>query len=278
MVMSDCGIEMPRSLNDTGRIYVNQGYDISNSPYRIEVQSIFCDAPTIELNFTNITIKKKGIVIGSGTYFVGGGHQLFDNDNLCIALNWFNCSGTPWVAFRAWWKITNIKELVTNLTDNEFLIKAVVGINFEYLGKYPEGNNWVFQFNKIGEYIELGIAAGLAKFVQANFKTIAALLATWGVVSIVWFWRDAVTKKEEVKGEISDDVRDVITKILQDPTLTPEQKVILIEEVLRRATYKEPLSLSTVALAGIIVVGSALLLLSILDRKKTTPRLRGRKT
>lgn len=138
-----------------------------------------------------------------------------------------------------------IKELVTNLTTDENLIKAsiiltgTVADDYTYVGKYTEGINTVFQFRVVKgvDYAEFGAGAGLSNFITANWKSIASLLALLGVASIVWAWRDSITKNVDVQGKISDDIKDNITEILADKTLTAEQKSALISEVLKAVKY-----------------------------------------
>ncbi len=171
-----------------------------------------------------------------------------------------------------------IKELVTNLTDNEDLVKASqfftgsVCEKYTYLGKYREGNSTVFkfQFEKTCTAAEMGAGGGLANFIAANWKSIASLLALLGVGAIVWMWRDAVTKQVEVQGKISDNTTSNITKVLNDSTLTPDQKSRLIEEILK-SNYVAPKGLDDIIqnLAYvIIIVVVGLILIEFLKQRK----------
>ncbi len=173
-----------------------------------------------------------------------------------------------------------IKELVTNLTDNETLVKAAVFstapdiYTYTYLGKYREGNNTVFKFEykkPAIDYVEFGAGAGLANFVAANWKSIASLLALLGVASMVWMWRDAVTKQVEVQGKISDNTKSNLDSVLNDRTLTSDQKAALIEEILKSGKYKDPNSLDDLVqnltyLIAIVVV--AFIILEFLKQRK----------
>jgi len=136
------------------------------------------------------------------------------------------------------------KELVTNLTSDENLIKAVIVMTetpgkYTYVRKYQEGADWVFVFNCNTEfnYLEFGAGAGLAKFIGANWTSIAWLLATAGIITIVWMWRDVSTKAIELEGKLSDDTTNRIKLITDNTELTPEEKAKLISEVL--GAYKE---------------------------------------
>ncbi len=134
------------------------------------------------------------------------------------------------------------KELVTNLTSNETIVKAAVILvettNATYVSKYQEGQNWVFvfEFDREPAYVELGAGATFAKFVAKNWATIAAVLVGLGVVAIVWLWRDAVTAVPEAQAQISANDTQSLAEILNNPTLTPEQKTSLVETVLKK-TY-----------------------------------------
>lgn len=136
------------------------------------------------------------------------------------------------------------KELVTNLTDNESLIIAAVfatsNVNLHpvFIRKYQEGDNWVFLFEfdvPLFDYAEFGAGAGLARFIEMNWKSISYLLAILGIGAIVWVWREPETKHEEVRGKVSDNTQTEIDAILNNPELTPEQKTTLIEEILKGA-------------------------------------------
>ncbi len=134
------------------------------------------------------------------------------------------------------------KELVTNLTSNETIVRAAVILaettNATYISKYQEGQNWVFvfEFDREPAYVELGAGATFTKFVAKNWKTIAAVLVSLGVVAIVWLWRDAVTAVPEAQAQISANDTQSLAEILNNPTLTPEQKTSLVETVLKK-TY-----------------------------------------
>jgi len=134
------------------------------------------------------------------------------------------------------------KELVTNLTSDENIIKAALILvdspgKYTYVKKYQEGTNWVFVFTSNDEfnYVALGPGAGLSKFLAANWKSVSLLLTGLGVVTIIWMWRDVSTKAIEKEGKISDNTNDNINKILSDPTLTAAQKAALIEQILKNA-------------------------------------------
>ena len=135
---------------------------------------------------------------------------------------------------------TVVKELVTNLTDNEALIQAAVFVGvsdmctqYTFIEKYQEDSNWVFKFeiNKTCDVVALGFS-GLTKFISNNFKTIAYLLATAGIITIIWMWRDAETKQIEADVKLAETAENEIAAILANPEFTPEQKAALIEEIL----------------------------------------------
>lgn len=159
-----------------------------------------------------------------------------------------------------------LKELVTNLTDNETLINAVVLVNSNpaylptYIGKYQEGNNWVFQYSfpNTPDYTEFGAGAGLANFIASNFKTIAILLVALAGVTIVWLWRDVETKQSETEGKLSDNTTATIQSCLDNPSLTAEQKAKCIEEVL--AALKKGTDWGPIVLVGAGILGLAYIL------------------
>lgn len=168
------------------------------------------------------------------------------------------------------------KELVTNLTSNESLVKAAAFfsdnpcVSSQYVGKRQEGENWVFtfdifQFDPGCSYAEMGAGAGLAKFIAKNWSSIAALLASLGVVAIVWLWRDAVTAQPERDAKISDNDTASIDSILKDPDLTPAQKEALISEILKKSyggTDWEKIILT------VVIIISAVWLIAQLTKKK----------
>jgi hypothetical protein len=155
-------------------------------------------------------------------------------ENICINVSAYNQGGgTGTTIIR--------KELVTNLTSDETLIKVIVafgvGGSQTYISKRQEGNNWVFlfEFQTIPNYVLFGAGAGLAKFIELNGKAIAAVLVSLGIVSIVWIWRDAVTSTNETQATISSNDTASISGILGDSTLTSPQKTLLIEEILKKS-------------------------------------------
>ncbi len=97
------------------------------------------------------------------------------------------------------------------------------------------------------------------------------MLALLGVASMVWMWRDAVTKQVEVQGKISDNTKSNLDAVLNDSTLTPDQKARLIEEILKSANYKDPNSLDDLVknltyLIAMVVV--AFIILEFLKQRK----------
>lgn len=168
------------------------------------------------------------------------------------------------------------KELVTNLTSNETIVKAAAFSSFNpcvsasYIGKRQEGKNWVFtfslhQFDPNCTYAEMGTGAGLAKFISVNWSSIAALLVSLGVVAIVWMWRDAVTAEPERDAKISDNDTKSIGDVLDDPDLSPAQKQKLIEEILKKSYGGTDWQTTIIIVAIIIAVAYVL---SKMMRKK----------
>ena len=136
---------------------------------------------------------------------------------------------------------TVVKELVTNLTDNEALIQAAVFVGvsdmctqYTFIEKYQEDSNWVFKFeiNKTCDVVALGFS-GLTKFISNNFTAITALLITAGIVTIIWMWRDVETKQIEADVKLVETTENEITEVLNNPDLTAEQKAALIELILQ---------------------------------------------
>jgi hypothetical protein len=132
-------------------------------------------------------------------------------------------------------------ELVTNLTSNETLVQVAVhvgGFEAKYISKRQEGENWVFLF-EITSYsidiIQANAGAGLAKFIGQNWKGIAAILAGFGIITIVWLWRDAVTAEPISAAKISENDTASIQKILDDPNMSTAEKKGLIEQVLAKS-------------------------------------------
>ncbi len=169
------------------------------------------------------------------------------------------------------------KELVTNLTSNETIVRAAVILtettNATYISKYQEGQNWVFvfEFDREPAYVELGAGAIFAKFVAKNWATIAAVLVSLGVVAIVWFWRDAVTAVPEAQVTISANDTASINEILNNSSLTPEQKKASIEMVLKKS-YGDltgtGTDTGTVVLYGIAVLAAAYLIGEMMKGRK----------
>jgi hypothetical protein len=164
------------------------------------------------------------------------------------------------------------KELVTNLTSNETLIRAVVvmtdGGSATYISKRQEGNNWVFLFDfdrSTIDYTQFGAGAGLAKFIAANWMSIAAVLVSLGIVTIVWLWRDAVTAVPEAQATISTNDSNSIAGILADTTLTPDQKTALIQEILQKSYGSD---WQTTAFYAVIILAIAYLIGEYLKRSK----------
>ncbi len=168
------------------------------------------------------------------------------------------------------------KELVTNLTSNESLIKAAVffssspGVSQQYVGKRQEGNNWVFSFDLYHydstTYAEMGAGAGLANFIAKNWSSIAALLVSLGVVAIVWLWRDAVTAQPERDVKISDNDTKNIAEVLDDPSLTADQKQKLIEEILKKSYGGT--DWQTTIIIIVIIIAVAYIVSSMMKRRK----------
>lgn len=168
------------------------------------------------------------------------------------------------------------KELVTNLSSDETIVNVVVksgsniGCIYQYVGKRQEGTNWVFSydFHDVDNcgYAELGAGAGLTKFIANNWASIAKLLVVLGVVTIVWLWRDAQTAQPEAEATISTNDTTNIGNVLDNPSLTPEQKESLIAKILQKS-YSST-DWATTALYAVGILAGAYVLGTFLSRPK----------
>jgi hypothetical protein len=205
--------------------------------YRIAVQDIKPGQETVDLYFDDRLVP-------------GVGNVSFSHKGYMIGLKLLQKSegdSSVYVVVR----VSDIeairKELVTNLTNSETVIKIALAISTQgditYISKRTEGSNTVFlfEFSVVPDYVQFGGGAGLARFIAKNFKTIAVLFVSILGFAVIWKWQDAVTKTEEVKGDISNTVKELIIKILQDPTMTDSQKSDAIAAILK-AYYPEETS------------------------------------
>ena len=86
---------------------------------------------------------------------------------------------------------------------------------------------------------------------------IGIIIAIIGGVLIAAYWRDAVTK--EVEGDIAEDElrNEAIDAILNDPTLTPEQKLAALLKLLDEGTDWGKIILPATLIIGVAMVLSS---------------------
>lgn len=134
--------------------------------------------------------------------------------------------------------VTGIKRLVTNLTDNETLIKAVIYANDaintpKFIRKYPVADGTAFEFEfKNVNYVEFGAGAGLARFLAQHWLAVATLVITTVGFALIWRWEDIEMAKVEAQADLADATYKTITDTLTNPTLTDAQKTTIIEKLL----------------------------------------------
>lgn len=167
-----------------------------------------------------------------------------------------------------------LKDLVTNLTDNELLVNAAVFASGDqicakptYISKSqdPDGNwRFVYEFNPGCNIVEFG-AAGLTSFIAKNFKLIAALFLAVLGFTLIWRWETHLEHQTEAEVKLSDNIESEIDKILSDDSLTPEQKHNLIEKILGQASQPQDWTQYILPAAGLFA--GAIVLSSLLGKR-----------
>jgi hypothetical protein len=106
MVLSDCLIDLSLQT-DSPNMYVGTIFNIPESTYSIKITYQKCDGYLITDNYASMEIRKGGALIGAHNFHPGGDPVAFDNNNLCIALGWYDCNATDpaqwWTMYRVWY-------------------------------------------------------------------------------------------------------------------------------------------------------------------------------
>ncbi len=164
------------------------------------------------------------------------------------------------------------KELVTNLTSDENLINASLiatggTCGYTYIEKYQEGDNWVFVYDVVDcNLVEFGGATALANFLAANFAIVAILFLSVIGFTVVWMWRDAVTKEVEVDAKMADNQYNCVQAVLSNTSLTPEEQQAQVELCLQLGP--ESTDWATIGLGAAVILGAAYVLGNRKSRKR----------
>ncbi len=106
MVLSDCLVDLNRQT-DSPPIYVGTVFNIPVSTYSLKITYQKCDGDLITDNYATMEVRKGGSLIATYNFHPGGDAVIFDNNNLCVGLTFFECKPIDpaqwWTAYRVWY-------------------------------------------------------------------------------------------------------------------------------------------------------------------------------
>ncbi len=106
MVLSDCLVDLNRQTDSTF-MYVGTVFNVPESTYSLKITYQKCDGALITDNYATMEIRKGGSLIAAHDFHPGGDAVIFDNNNLCVSLTFFECKPIDpaqwWTAYRVWY-------------------------------------------------------------------------------------------------------------------------------------------------------------------------------